>query len=54
MASHEGCCEWSCDKPATRKIYPYLDDDPGIYAVCDDDAHLPMGWRDVEEWEALT
>lgn len=36
---HE-CCEGG--HPATRLVYPYLDDDPGVYAVCDDDSHSPV------------
>lgn len=43
------CCQG--DHPATRRVYPFLDIEDGVYDVCDDDAHLPIPALEIEEIE---
>lgn len=48
---HE-CCAGG--HAATRHIYPYPDEDPGTYMVCDDDGHYHGDIRGAAEIERLT
>lgn len=47
------CCCYSCDRPATRRVYPFLDYDDGTLAVCDNDEHIPIPFDTISEIESI-